>query len=55
MAFEQRIAALQRRKCSLGEQISQLAMRPGSDDMVIRNLKKQRLLIKDEISRLYHH
>ena len=50
--LKRRIAALQAEHRQLDERITELAETPPFDQIQIQRLKKQKLTLKDEISRL---
>ncbi len=52
MSLEARIGSLKEQHRSLDEKIEAEHSRPGSDDTEISALKKQKLALKDEITRL---
>jgi len=49
------IEALKTKHAELEKQITDLERAPGSDDIAIHQLKKQKLKVKDEILRLQAH
>lgn len=54
MSTEDRIAALQEKHADIEKRIEQEFTRPHPDDSVIGQMKREKLRIKDEISRLEH-
>lgn len=52
MSVENRIAELKRRHVELSEEVEVREKSPGADATEIASLKKQKLRLKDEISRL---
>lgn len=52
MGAEARIAELTQRHQALDRSIEEEISRPGSDDLKIAALKKEKLRLKDELSRL---
>lgn len=52
MAFEDRIASLRAKHRELELQLSRESRRPLPDDAIIMTIKKQKLRLKDEITRL---
>jgi hypothetical protein len=52
MTVASHIAELKRKHDHLSEAVEQAQRAPGSDDLHIAELKKQKLKIKEEISRL---
>lgn len=53
MALESHIAELRDRHKALEQEIDNQIHQPGSDDLYIAELKKQKLRLKEEIERLY--
>ncbi|MCV0368780.1 MULTISPECIES: DUF465 domain-containing protein [Filomicrobium] len=54
MSLEGHLAELTEKHRLLDRQISDELGRPGSDDLQIRRLKREKLKIKEEIERLKH-
>jgi hypothetical protein len=52
MAVESHLAELQRRHQALEQEISEALAHPSTDDLKIAELKRRKLHVKDEISRL---
>ena len=52
MALESHVAELERRHQALEKQIEDATHHPGIDTLTLADLKKRKLLLKDEISRL---
>lgn len=52
MAIESHLAELQRRHQALEQEISEALSHPSTDDLKIAELKRRKLHVKDEISRL---
>ncbi len=52
MPVESHLAELQRRHQALKDQIAETNTHPGTDDLQVNELKRRKLQIKDEISRL---
>ena len=52
MAIESHLAELEKRHESLKEEISEVLNHPSADDLEIAELKRRKLVIKDEIARL---
>lgn len=50
MTVENRIIALKKKHADLETQISALEASPSADDLEIRNLKKEKLAIKEELA-----
>jgi hypothetical protein len=52
MAIESHLAELERRHHALELEISDALSHPSTDDLQLRELKRRKLLVKDEIARL---
>jgi hypothetical protein len=52
MAIESHLAELERRHQALEQEISEALSHPSSDDLMIVELKRRKLHVKDEIARL---
>lgn len=52
MALESHVAELERRHEALEKEIEDALNHPGIDNLTLADLKKRKLLLKDEISRL---
>jgi hypothetical protein len=52
MAIESHLAELERRHQALEQEISEAQSHPSTDDLTIAELKRKKLLVKDEITRL---
>lgn len=52
MALSSHLQELKRKHQNLSEAVEQAQRAPGSDDLEIANLKKQKLRLKEEIERL---
>jgi hypothetical protein len=52
MAIESHLAELARRHQALEQEISEALAHPSTDDLKIAELKRRKLHVKDEISRL---
>ena len=52
MALSSHLAELKRKHQNLEDAVATAQRAPGSDDLEIAKLKKEKLLIKEEISRL---
>jgi hypothetical protein len=52
MAIESHLAELERRHHALEQEISEAQSHPSTDDLTIAELKRRKLLVKDEIVRL---
>jgi hypothetical protein len=54
MAIESHLAELEKRHQALEQEISEALTHPSSDDLQIAELKRKKLHVKDEITRLRH-
>lgn len=54
MTVASHIAELKKKHEHLSEMVEKAQRAPGSDDLEIANLKKQKLKLKEEIERLSH-
>lgn len=52
MTMVSHLAELERRHQALEEEIDEIMSHPGSDDLELSELKKQKLLLKDQIAQL---
>jgi hypothetical protein len=52
MAIESHLAELERRHQALEHEISEAQSHPSTDDLTIAELKRKKLLVKDEIARI---
>jgi hypothetical protein len=52
MAIEAHLAELERRHQALEHEISEAQSHPSIDDLTIAELKRKKLLVKDEMARL---
>jgi hypothetical protein len=52
MAIEAHLAELEKRHQALEQEISEALTHPSADDLKIVELKRKKLLVKDEIARL---
>lgn len=52
MSFEAHLAELQKKHGELDRQIDEMLSHPSTDDLEISELKRRKLLLKDEIQRL---
>jgi len=52
MAIQSHLAELERRHQALEQEISEALSHPSSDGLKIAELKRKKLLVKDEIARL---
>jgi hypothetical protein len=54
MSMQSHLAELERRHQALEDEINEALAHPASDDLRIAELKRKKLLVKDEITRLRH-
>lgn len=54
MTMSSHLQELRRKHQTLSDQVEQAQRNPGSDDLQIMELKKQKLRLKEEIERLSH-
>ncbi len=54
MSLSSHIAELRRKHEHLSEQVEAARRSPGVDDLVVSDMKKQKLRLKEEIERLSH-
>ncbi|MGP0095242.1 MAG: YdcH family protein [Xanthobacteraceae bacterium] len=54
MAMHSHLAELAQRHQALEEEINEALMHPSTDDLKIAELKRRKLLVKDQIARLQH-
>jgi len=54
MSIQSHLADLERRHQALDEEIRTALAHPSTDDLKIAELKRRKLLVKDEIERLRH-
>ena len=52
MSMQSHLAELERRHRALEEEISEALAHPSTDDLKLAELKRRKLLVKDEIARL---
>jgi hypothetical protein len=52
MAIQSHLAELQKRHQALEQEINEALTHPSTDDLTIAELKRRKLLVKDEITRL---
>lgn len=55
MSVESHLVALQQKHSNLEEQIREMMMQPASDNSRLSDLKRQKLKLKDEMSKLTRH
>jgi hypothetical protein len=54
MALDSHLAELEKRHQALEQEISEALTHPSADDLAVRELKRRKLYVKDEIARLKH-
>ena len=54
MSMQSHLAELEKRHRALEAEIAEALMHPSTDDLKIAELKRRKLLVKDEIARLQH-
>ena len=54
MSLDSHLSELQRRHQTLSQQIAEREQSPASDDVHLHELKRKKLLLKDEIEKLRH-
>ncbi len=54
MAIQSHLAELERRHRALEDEINEALLHPSIDDLKIAELKRRKLLVKDQIARLQH-
>ena len=52
MVIESHLAELEKRHQALEQEISEALTHPSTDDLKVRELKRRKLYVKDEIARL---
>lgn len=52
MAIQAHLAELEKRHQALEDEINEALAHPSTDDLVVAELKRRKLLLKDEIARL---
>jgi hypothetical protein len=52
MSMSSHVTVLQKKHAELSKQVEMIQRSPGSSDLEIASLKKQKLLLKEQISRL---
>jgi hypothetical protein len=55
MSLQSHLAELQKKHQALEEQINDCLVHPATDDLKLVELKRKKLLLKDEIERLRHN
>ena len=55
MSIETHLSELQRRHSALEAELNEARAHPSIDDLTIVELKRRKLLVKDEIARLRQH
>jgi hypothetical protein len=54
MSMQSHLTELQKRHEALEQQIAEALLHPSTDDLALRELKRRKLFVKDEITRLKH-
>lgn len=54
MTIQAHLAELEKRHRALEDELAEAMTHPSTDDLTIRELKRRKLLVKDEIARLQH-
>lgn len=54
MSMQSHLAELERKHQALKRQLEDALAHPSTDDLTIADLKRRKLLVKDEITRLKH-
>jgi hypothetical protein len=54
MSMQSHLLELQKRHEALEQQIAEALLHPSTDDLTLRELKRRKLYVKDEIMRLQH-
>ena len=54
MSMQSHLMELQKRHEALEQQIAEALLHPSIDDLTLRELKRRKLYVKDEITRLQH-
>ena len=54
MSLQSHLAELQKKHQALEEQINDCLVHPATDDLMVVELKRKKLQVKDEIERLRH-
>ena len=52
MAIESHLAELERRHQALEQELNEAQSHPSIDDLILAELKRRKLLVKDEIARI---
>jgi hypothetical protein len=52
MSLQSHLTELQRRHEALEQQIAEALVHPSTDDLALRELKRRKLFVKDQITRL---
>ena len=55
MSVQAHIVELERKHAALKKELQKLETHPSLDTVQLRELKRQKLVLKDEINRLQHH
>jgi len=54
MSMQSHLMELQKRHEALEQQIQEALLHPSTDDLALRELKRRKLFVKDQITRLQH-
>jgi hypothetical protein len=54
MSMQSHLIELQKRHEALEQQIAEALLHPSTDDLALRELKRRKLFVKDQITRLQH-
>ena len=54
MSMQTHLAELEKRHQALEAEIAEALLHPSTDDLTIAELKRRKLLVKDQIARLQH-
>ena len=54
MSMQSHLSELERKHQALENEINDLLAHPGADDLKIAELKRKKLLVKDELTKLRH-
>lgn len=55
MSMQSHLAELEKKHQALEDQINDCLLHPATDDLKVLELKRKKLLVKDEIQRLRHN
>lgn len=54
MSMQSHLSELERKHQALEDEINDMQAHPGADDLKIAELKRKKLLVKDEIAKIRH-